>query len=267
MKNFFLLILFFNLLISCQSAKDALTLQKAATAGTTASGAIIGGVIAGPLWPVGAIVGGAVAYTGVVGGTVVYESLGSGTNGNESSVNVGNEEATALRLSPSTEALAALEQRELAAMEPRNVPVMSTQSSVDPRGSTIILTHYQADLISRLLRSSGLDNRDEYTSSLSRDNTGCCKSLVSRLWGLMRLFNIAGTVLGPRKVIGSDNEPDIVHRCMKILAARYLLCILIRKMLPKRFQFQKINYPTWGKILNGQIAIGLLQKEQMEGWQ
>ena len=27
MKNFFLLILFFNLLISCQSAKDALTLQ------------------------------------------------------------------------------------------------------------------------------------------------------------------------------------------------------------------------------------------------
>ena len=206
---------------------DALTLQKAATAGTTASGAIIGGVIAGPLWPVGAIVGGAVAYTGVVGGTVVYESLGSGTNGNESSVNVGNEEATALRLSPSTEALAALEQRELAAMEPRNVPVMSTQSSVDPRGSTIILTHYQADLISRLLRSSGLDNRDEYTSSLSRDNTGCCKSLVSRLWGLMRLFNIAGTVLGPRKVIGSDNEPDIVHRCMKILAARYLLCILI----------------------------------------
>ena len=36
---------------------------------------------------------------------------------------------------------------------------------------------------------------------------------------------------------------------------------------PKRLQFQKIKYPIWGGILNGQIPIGLLQKEQMEGLQ
>ena len=43
--------------------------------------------------------------------------------------------------------------------------------------------------------------------------------------------------------------------------------ILIRTILLKRLHFQKIKYPIWGDFLNGQIAIGLLRKEQMAGWQ
>ena len=37
--------------------------------------------------------------------------------------------------------------------------------------------------------------------------------------------------------------------------------------LLKRNPLKKIKNPIWGKILNGQILIGLLLKEQMEGLQ
>ena len=45
------------------------------------------------------------------------------------------------------------------------------------------------------------------------------------------------------------------------------MMLLIRTLLLKRLKFQKIKYLIWGKILNGQIPIGILQKELMEDLQ
>ena len=181
------------------SAKPSTNVGPAAAAG----GAIIGGVVAGPLWPLGAVAGAAVAYTGVVGGPYAMEILNN---------SAGSEE-------PSTSGDAAL--RDSRALVDPEMPISSLRmiSPTVGRDSGVILTRDQLDVVVLYIAS----NSKEQQTPPSK----WCNGKPGLLWSILSLLNVVGTVLGPAEDNGDIGDGAQIDLAMKVVAARYLACILI----------------------------------------
>ena len=179
--------------------------------GTAATGAIVGGVIAGPLWPIGALAGGAIGAVVGVGGTAAIETFsGSELNFASAGADVANDG------------------------DDRHPQILHMLSSSSRHNSGVLLTRDQLDVVWLYLAEKTVPGKpsrkrdDDGTSSLPCSSAARC-TLPSVLWNLLSLFSIVGTVLGPRDSDGGGGADDTkqVDLAMKVIASRFLSCVLI----------------------------------------